>query len=130
VDAKAKHLEFLQATINRMASNSFLLKGWAVTLTGALFALTFKETDRRYLVVSVAVLLLFWSLDGYYLSRERKFIALYNHVRFKSDEMIDFSMDTRPFAKGCGWPRCSFSKTLLLFYGGLLAVHLLIFHFA
>jgi hypothetical protein len=130
MEAKGKHLDYLQATINRMAGNSFLLKGWAVTLTGALLALTFKQTDRHYLIVSVAVLLLFWSLDGYYLSRERKFIALYNHVRLKVEELIDFSMDTRPFAKGCGWPRCSVSRTLLLFYGGLLAVHLLIFHFS
>ena len=130
MEAKAKYLEFLQATINRMASNSFLLKGWAVTLTGALLALTFKQTDRHYLIVSLAVLLLFWFLDGYYLSRERKFIALYDRVRRKNEEEIDFSMETRPFAKGCGWTRCSLSKTLLLFYGGLLVVHLLIFHFS
>jgi len=79
MDAKIKHLEFIQAAINRMAGNSFLLKGWAVTLTGGLLALTFRQIDRRYLFISFAVLLLFWSLDGYFLSRERRFISLYGH---------------------------------------------------
>ena len=80
MENKRKHLEFIQATINRMAGNSFLLKGWAVTLVGALFALTFKEVDPLYLLISLIVLALFWRLDSYYLSRERLFIKLYERV--------------------------------------------------
>lgn len=129
MEAKVKHLEFIQAAINRMAGNSFLLKGWTVTLTGGLLALTFKQIDRHYLIISLAVLLLFWFLDSYYLSRERRFIALYNAVRTKNEEDTDFSMDTRSFGKMCRWVHCAFSRTMLLFYGGLLAVHLLIVHF-
>ena len=64
MEAKIKHLEFIQAAINRMAGNSFLLKGWTVTLTGGLLALTFKQIDRRYFYTSFVVLLLFWFLDG------------------------------------------------------------------
>jgi len=123
MEAKIKHLEFLQPTINRMATNSFLLKGWAVTLTGGLLALTFKQIDHRYLLISLAVLLLFWSLDGYYLSRERRFVALFNQVRTKDNTCIDFSMETHLFNKTCRWITCSLSKTLSLFYGGLLVVH-------
>jgi len=124
MDAKIKHLEFIQSAINRMAGNSFLLKGWTVTLTGGLLALTFKQIDKRYLFISFVVLLLFWFLDGYYLSRERRFIALYDVVRAKNDEQIDFSMRTRQFGKSCRWIVCTVSRTLLLFYGGLLAIHL------
>ena len=126
IEIKLKHLEFVQAAINRMANNSFLLKGWAVTLTGGLFALTFKESDRRYLYISLVVLALFWLLDSYYLSRERGFIRLYNHVRTNPVEKIDFSMDARNFGKRFGWFRCAFSRTMLLFYGGLLVVHVVI----
>lgn len=129
MEAKIKHLEFIQAAINRMASNSFLLKGWTVTLTGGLLALTFKQIDSRYLCISLAVLVLFWFLDSYYLSRERRFIALYNNVRTRNEEQVDFSMSTHSFRSTCKWIHCAFSKTLLLFYGGLLAVHLLIIHF-
>ena len=34
-----KHLEIIQGVINRMASNSFSLKGWAVTLVVGIFTL-------------------------------------------------------------------------------------------
>ena len=126
MEEKVKHLEFIQSAINRMASQSFLLKGWVVTLTGGLLALTFKEINRRYLLVSVAVVILFWFLDAYYLSRERRFIALYESVRRKHGEGTDFSMDLGTFGSRCGWGACAASKTLTLFYGGLLAVHILV----
>lgn len=129
MEAKIKHLEFIQGAINRMANNSFLLKGWTVTLTGALLALTFKQVDRHYLFISVAVGLMFWSLDSYYLSRERRFIALYDSVRKADGENTDFSMHTRTSAKNCRWLSCLTSRTMLIFYGVLLAVHLLVVHF-
>ena len=126
MDEKLKHLEFIQAAINRMANNSFLLKGWSVTLTGGLLALTFKQLDHRYIYVSLVVLGFFWLLDSYFLYQERKFVVLYNHVRKLPVSHIDFSMNTKTFGERLGWPRCSFSLTLVLFYGGLLAVHLII----
>jgi hypothetical protein len=39
MDAQIAHLQMIQAVITRMGSNSFLLKGWSVTLVAALFAL-------------------------------------------------------------------------------------------
>ena len=129
MEEKVRHLEFIQSAINRMANNSFLLKGWAVTLTGGLLALTFKEINRRYLSISLGALILFWLLDGYYLSRERRFIALYDTVRRKHGETTDFSMDITSLGSRWGWLSCSFSKTLSLFYGGLFAVHLVVYYF-
>jgi len=126
MEAKIKHLEFIQATINRMAGNSFLLKGWAVTLVGALFALTFKEVDPLYLLISLIVLALFWRLDSYYLSRERLFIKLYERVSASKGD-TDFSMDTKPFEKDITVGGCAFSETMRLFYGGLAVAHLIIF---
>ena len=126
MEAKTKHLEFIQATINRMAGNSFLLKGWAVTLVGALFALTFKEVDPLYLLISLIVLALFWRLDSYYLSRERLFIKLYERVSASKGD-TDFSMDTKPFEKDITVGGCAFSETMRLFYGGLAVAHLIIF---
>jgi hypothetical protein len=126
MEAKGKHLEFIQTTINRMASNSFLLKGWAVTLVGGLVALSFKEMDWRYVAISAAVISFFWLLDGYYLSRERLFIKLYDHARTVAEANVDFSMDTKPFSHHARWFACTRSMTLLLFYGGLLLIHIFI----
>ena len=39
-DKKLKHLEFVQNVITRMNTNSFLIKGWSVTLVAAIFALS------------------------------------------------------------------------------------------
>ena len=126
MDAKIKHLEFIQTAINRMAGNSFLLKGWSVTLTGGLLAVSVKESNRHYIYISIAVLALFWLLDSFYLSRERRFIGLYNHVRSTPEAKIDFSMDPRPFGRKCNWVVSAFSTTIFVFYGGLLAVQLII----
>lgn len=125
MEAKIKHLEFIQNAIDRMAHNSFLLKGWSVTVVGALLALSLKEMGVKYLTVSITVLLFFWLLDSYYLSREKLFIKLYNKVR-GSDAATDFSMDTQQFSEKVSWLGCTVSRTMSLFYGGLLAVHLLI----
>ena len=129
LEAKLKHLEFIQSAINRMATTSFLLKGWAITIVGALLALTFKEINARYLYISLMVLALFWLLDALYLSHERNFVRLYEKVRSTREDEIDFSMDASKLAVKYGPLRCAFSKTVLIFYGGLLAVHLLVLCF-
>lgn len=109
-----------------MAGNSFLLKGWSITIIGALLALSLKETETIYVFVSGAVLFFFWRLDSYYLSRERLFISLYDIVRNKNKDDIDFSMSVKELEKEDDWWDCSFSKTMKLFYGGLALVHLFI----
>ena len=114
----------IQDAINRMAQNSFLLKGWSVTVAGGLSALGFKELDGRFFTVSLVVLFFFWLTDAYYLSRERLFVKLYNAVRVKSEKEIDFSMDTNELNSGSIWIKSAFSRTFNVFYGGLLIAHL------
>jgi len=53
MDSKTVHLQMVQAVITRMAGNSFLIKGWSVTLIAALFALAAADSNElfTYLVV-------------------------------------------------------------------------------
>lgn len=129
MENKRKHLEFIQAIVSRMAGNSFLLKGWAVTLITALFALSSKDTDQDYTLVAYLPLVVFWALDGYFLCQERLFRALYDYVRAVEESKIDFSMDTRGFGS-CrnSWLGAMFSTTLLIFYGAVLGVTLIIMY--
>lgn len=76
-DDHVRHLDFIQLTITRMAANSFLLKGWAVTLVAALFALAAADSERRFVLVAYLPITVFWLLDGFYLSQERKYRGLY-----------------------------------------------------
>jgi hypothetical protein len=111
-----------------MAGNLFLLKGWSVTLIAALFALAAKDTNKLYILIAYFPLLIFWLLDGYFLSQERKFRALFDHVRKLNEDSIDFSMDTRPFADDANnsWAAALLSRTLLVYYLGLALVMLVI----
>jgi Ca2+/Na+ antiporter len=129
MENKLKHLEFIQGVINRMASNLFFLRGWTITLIAALLALFVKGTNSDYIIYFLLVLVLvFWILDGYFLSQERLFRALYNHVRKLDEKEIDFSMNTSEHKKDKKntWVYAMFSSTLLVFYLPLVGVALLI----
>lgn len=52
MEKKLKHLEMIQAVINRMANNSFMLKGWTVTLVAGIFALASKDADKMYFLIA------------------------------------------------------------------------------
>lgn len=116
---KIKHLELIQGVINRMASNSFKLKGWAVTLVAGVFALASKDTDKLYFLIAYIPILVFWGLDSYYLLQERLYRSLYENVRKKENNKIDFSMKAtaKDFysSKNC-FCSCVISKTELWFY--------------
>ena len=128
MENKRKHLEFITGAINRMASNLFYLRGWTITLISALFALFVKNANSNYIFIIYFLIITFWILDGYFLSQERLFRALYNHVRKLDEKEIDFSMNTSEFKKDCrnSWFFSMFSSTLIFFYLPLTAIMLLI----
>jgi hypothetical protein len=128
MDNKRKHLEFIQTAINRMAGNLFFLKGWAITLISALFALSAKDSKPEYVLISFFIIFIFWILDGYFLSQERLFRALYNDVRKLKEEEIDFSMDISKYRVYCKntWINSMGSVTLLWFYPPLIIIMLIV----
>lgn len=117
---KHKHMEFIQSVINRMAHNSFLIKGWSIVLVSALFALSANNTNEKYIFLAYFPVIIFWGLDAYFLSQERKFRALYDVVRQKKENEIDFSMNTSEVKKeGLNWVDSFLSRTIWPFYGVL-----------
>ena len=80
IEQQLKHLDHLQGIINRLAGNSFKLKGWAITLGSALLGLALKGDSSTAEIALLAILptIVFWLLDGYYLSQERGFRTMYN----------------------------------------------------
>lgn len=126
-EKKLKHLEFIQLVITRMNVNSFLLKGWSVTLVAALFAFAAKDSNIEYVLITYISTPIFWFLDGYYLSLERQYRGLYNSVKSKKEEEIDFDMNAKEFDLGkARWIPSVFSITLNLFYGALMIITLII----
>lgn len=119
-----KEIDLIQGVINRMANNSFLLKGWTITLIVAVLALT-RDTlvtnDVTYLsLVLLIPLFVFWYLDAFFLHKERCYIALYNWViknRTESNENL-YDLNYRRFENEVDsiW-KIMFSSTLRTFYG-------------
>lgn len=123
IENKIKHLEFIQLVITRMNVNSFLLRGWSVTLVAALFAFAAKDTNIEYIIITYISTPLFWILDGYYLSQERKYRDLYNKIRLTNEENIDFDMNaTVTNNNKNSWLSSIFSLTNLIFYGTLVGI--------
>lgn len=121
MDGKLKHLELIQGVINRFSTNSFLLKGWSVVLLSALFALSASNSNVSFILLAYIPTVVFWGLDGYFLSVERLYRKLYEEVRLKENGDIDFSMDISNLnTKNHPWASATLSKTLIPFYGSLV----------
>jgi len=127
MDNKATYLQMLQAIIARMAGNSFLLKGWSVTLVSALLALAADKSNRSFVYLAYLPVLMFWKLDGYFLRQERLFRELYDIARVAPAANIDFSMDTTSVTgRASGWFMVCLSRTLVLFHGVLFITVVLV----
>ena len=124
IEKKLKHLEFIQGTINRMANTSFLLKGWSITVVAGLFALGVDKHEKKILAMALAFSVVFWFLDAYFLWQERLFRDLYDKIRKKDADKIDFSMNTMHLHTH-KWYGTPFSVTLLPFYGATVVIIIL-----
>ena len=122
LQAKIAHLGFIQAIITRMGLNSFLLKGWSVTLVAAIFALAAKEVDRRFVLLAFFPIAVFWLLDAFFLHQEKRFRTLYELVALGKVDSDRFTLDTKGIKGVPGIVSVFFSKTLRLFYGSLVGV--------
>jgi hypothetical protein len=59
VNNRQKHLELIQAVINRLSTNSFLLEGWSVILVSALFALSAPESRVVFVLLAYIPAIIF-----------------------------------------------------------------------
>ena len=121
LQARIAHLGFIQGVINRMGLNSFLAKGWTATLTAAVFALSDRKNDARFILIALLPVAMLWLLDAFFLHEEKLFRKLYEKVASGAISSQNFSMDTRKVRKEVGSEiQVFFSKTLLLYYGTIV----------
>lgn len=132
MDKTIAHLGFIQGVITRMGANSFLLKGWSITLVAAMFALSVKDADKRFMLIAFFPALVFWVLDAFFLHQEKLFRKLYVEVAGGAVSSNSFTLDTSAVHDMVpSGIKVFFSKTLLLFHGAIVLVVLFsIFVFA
>lgn len=121
-ESQIKHLEFIHATVNRLANNSFLIRGWSITLTGALVGISITSGQPSLAAASLIPTIGFWLLDFFYLRQERLFRKLYIAVAQREQRVPPFSMDVAPYRSLVTRREVLLSPTLCLFYTPLLLV--------
>jgi len=153
MEDKRKHLEFIQGVINRHNSNSFKIKGWAITITAAIFALTGTIKEPFLCFIALGPTIMFWILDSMFLANERCFVSLYNCVsndnklqvdkkklkakvrnavtdEFKTYTVNEYSMNFVQFRelKRNNWLNVLFSYTIRWFYIALILLTIATFY--
>lgn len=133
-DKVLKHLEFIQNTINRMSTNSFIIKGWAITLIGVI--ISFTEIEGKYLfynstynfpiemVILLLVIVLFWSFNAYFLQQERRYISIYTKTieQFNSNNSLILDMNFENYFPSNSNKRIYWISSFLCFLGFIFSV--------
>lgn len=122
-----KEIDLIQGCINRMASNSFLLKGWLVSIIAVIVALSPEELNKFIVVVTmIMVTFSFWYLDAFFLRTEKLYRKLYVWVlENRKQGKRDFQYDLNPHrfdAQVEGIVKVMFSQTLRWFYGVIFLI--------
>lgn len=74
-----KEIDIIQNCINRMASNSFLIKGWFITLILGFITFGYEKINFNILIIiSLFITALCWISDTFFLQLERKYRKKYN----------------------------------------------------
>lgn len=118
-DRVIKHLEITQGIVNRLANNSFLIKGWSMTILAAaiLFIARSNGSYSAFLTLSFIIpVIAFWILDGYFLWQERLFRGIYNDVRKQDDTEFEMNIPEQIIKPKHKWHHAIFSTTLNVFY--------------
>lgn len=114
-DEMIAHLPLIQGVINRMGNNSFLIKGWTVTLVAAIFALAAAGTNQKFIFIALVPIVVFWFLDSYYLKQEKLYRELYNDIATDPSKITAFTMNTKNY-KTKSIPRLMFTISTGPFY--------------
>lgn len=121
-----KHLEFVHSAVTRLANNSFLIRGWSITLTGALVGVSVSGEDKTLALASLITVIGFWALDAFYLRQERMFRKLYSSVAHGETGIPAFSMDISPYRSLVRRRNVIFSPAICIFHAPLLLVVLVV----
>ena len=131
-----KEIDLIQNCITRMAQNSFMIKGWVITLVAACCALSSLQGDEwtALCIVGFLAIILFWYLDAFFLRMERLYRYKYEWIIKNRPANESFYFDLNPMNKGM-WEdnrkdqsviRVMFSRTLWPMYLLLLIVDLVV----
>lgn len=121
----------MQGIIHRLAGNSFLIKGWAITLVSAILGLSLKDPPTTASIAWLAIVptLALWGLDAHYLALERSIrlsynnasMALYNSCYHEDQAQQALTPTITGGTRGLNsWAAATISRTTSVLYLALL----------
>jgi len=134
-EKRIKHMEMIQAVVARLGNNSFVVKGWAITVAGAFFAFAVSRDDPSVAFAGLVPVIAFYWVDVYFLQAERLFRVLFDQVRvgdpsvqpfFMGATSPDFRERMNALGKDVSWQDTSWRPTLLGYYVALALAGVLI----
>lgn len=121
-----KEIDLIQSCITRMASNSFLIKGWYFTLITGFITLGYEKFNTNFMILISSFITFFcWISDAFFLQLERKYRKKYNWIINNRESSDKFYYNLDPNEKqmwdnndktGIAFFEVLFSKTLLFLY--------------
>ncbi len=141
-DSFHKELEMIQTCITRMGHNSFMVKGWLLSIIAASMALL-PESFNGWFAIGFLVLVTgaFWYLDAFFLYTEKLYRHKYDwviKVRYEGNKEYVFNLNPHKSEMRLegiiidSVKDVMFSKTLKAFYGvifGVLVILLIAYPF-
>lgn len=121
-----KEIDIIQNCINRMASNSFLIKGWFITLILGFIAFGYEKIDFKIFIILLLIITIFcWISDSFFLQLEKKYRKKYNWVIKNRSTNSNFLYNLNPHETKMwdddkikiGFWEIFFSKSLVFIYG-------------
>ena len=131
-----KEIDLTQACIKRIAQNSFIVKGWTISLVTVVFAFLPEKVNTTLLsFLGIIATLCFWYLDAYFLRCERLYRWKYEWIIVSRQNNNSNFFDLDPYNKSMWLPdkkgnersipsitRIMFTKTLTPIYGPLIVL--------
>lgn len=117
-----KEIDLIQNCINRMAQNSFLLKGWTILILAIVLAIMKDIGDPIYIsLIMLIPLISFWFLDALFLQKEKMYRKMYDWVldkRSNNDFSHLYELDPNRFKENVDSKvKIMLSLSLVIFYG-------------
>lgn len=126
-EVKIRNLEMIQTIVSRMANNSFLLKGWSITIISGIFSLSYDKINFTIYLLIYFSIILFWSLDSYYLQLERRYRILYKNCLKGEVTEFDLHIPSPSIEDKTTYIQVFLSKTEIVFYLSLVLIISIVF---
>ena len=119
-DNLVEELNLIQTQIQRMAGNSFIVKGWYTTFMSAFIVYIFTKNDFSLIFLGVILTLGCFIYDCYFLYLENRYREKYSWVISNIDN-DNFLFNLDPYEeemlnKPVLWKDILLSKSILVFY--------------